>query len=208
MCVADVPMPSASMARRPSSRTSRVVGRGVDAVGRDELRADPALAHRLEDVRVVVRDEVVGGVAVDADRVVEALVTFDELLDSDVAARPTAPSSASARSSSASESTRHRSRCPGGGAGLEDDRVADPGRRSRGPRPRWLAPVDCAVCDPDVAQRLLHRRLVAAEICRAHRRSRECRTPRARARRPSCAPRSSTRARRSRPCSARSAPPR
>ena len=150
----------------------RVVRRGVDAVGRDELRADPALAHRLEHVRVVVRDEVVGGVAVDADGVVEALVTFDELLDGDVRWRPTAPSSASARSSSASESTRLVPDAPGGGAGFEDDRVADRGdevahlrRAGRARRLRRL--------DPDGAQRLLHRRLVPAQIRRAHRRPRD-----------------------------------
>ena len=55
----------------------------VDAVGGDELRRDPARAHRLEHVGVVVGDEVVHDLAVDRDRVVEALVALDELLDRD-----------------------------------------------------------------------------------------------------------------------------
>ena len=60
-----------------------VVGDRVEAVGRDELRRDPPHPHRLEHVREVVRDEVDGGVAVDRQRVVEALVPLDELLDGD-----------------------------------------------------------------------------------------------------------------------------
>jgi hypothetical protein len=47
------------------------------------LRRDPARAHRLEDVRVVVADEVVYDAALDRQRVVEALVALDELLDRD-----------------------------------------------------------------------------------------------------------------------------
>ena len=58
-----------------------VVARLVHAVGGDDLRRDPAGAHRLEHVRVVVADEVVGDAAVDRQRVVEALVALDELLD-------------------------------------------------------------------------------------------------------------------------------
>ena len=63
-----------------------VAGHGIEPIGGDELRRDPARAHRLEHVRVVVRDEVVDDAAVDADGVVEALVALDELLDGDGAA--------------------------------------------------------------------------------------------------------------------------
>src|SRR5690606_38311771 len=58
-----------------------VVARGVDPVGRDVLRGDPPGAHRLQDVRVVVRHELQLGGAVDRHRVVETLVALHELLD-------------------------------------------------------------------------------------------------------------------------------
>ena len=63
-----------------------VDGLSVDAVGGHELRRDPARPHRLQHVRVVVRGEVHGHLPVDADRVVEALVALDELLDGDLGA--------------------------------------------------------------------------------------------------------------------------
>ena len=94
--------PSASMTRLPELADLVVERRVVDPVGGDELGRDPPVPHRLEHVGVVVRRPVVGDVAVDGDRVVEALVALDELLDRDrvgvtepdqrlVAARPSSP---------------------------------------------------------------------------------------------------------------------
>ena len=65
--------------------------RVVDPVRGDELGRDPAVPHRLEHVGVVVRDPVVHDVAVDGDRVVEALVALDELLDGDRVGAPKPP---------------------------------------------------------------------------------------------------------------------
>ena len=89
-----------------------------DAVGGDELRRDPAGAHRLEDVGVVVRGPVVDDVPVDRDGVVEALVALDELLDRDrrrAVAAEVGQRAARARSSS---STRIVSLAPAPSRGL------------------------------------------------------------------------------------------
>ena len=50
--------PSASLTRCAHLAQLAVVRRRVDPVGRDELRRDPPGPHRVEHVRVVVRDEV------------------------------------------------------------------------------------------------------------------------------------------------------
>ena len=160
MCVALVPMPSASLTRCPISRSCGVVLHAVDAVRRDELRADPAVPHRLEDVRVVVRDEVQARRPVDRQRVVEALVPLDELLDRDRVGG--GRRWASAASSSARLLDPDRVERTGRRARLEDQRVADGvgevvhlagARRGRGGRGRHA----------DGPQHLLHRRLVAAQ---------------------------------------------
>ena len=107
-----------------------VVARRVDPVGGDDLGRDPARAHRLEDVRVVVRDELVHDVAADRDRVVEALVALDELLDGDrgAAVEPLVDDGALEL---AVVVDPLRAGGAGAGARLEDDRVADLGGEHR-----------------------------------------------------------------------------
>ena len=90
----------------------------VDAVGGDELRRDPARAHRLEHVRVVVRDEVVHHLAVDRDRVVEALVALDELLDGDRSAVVDAGGTRSPRPARSASSARCVPDAPAASRGL------------------------------------------------------------------------------------------
>ena len=132
MWVADVSIPSAPITARPISFTSLYAGL-VDAVGGDELRRDPPRPHRLEHVRVVVRDEVVRHLAADADRVVEALVPLDEFLHRDRAPCST-PLRAMASSSSSGVVDPRRARRAGAVARLDDERVADLARRTGGPR--------------------------------------------------------------------------
>src|SRR5690606_29380654 len=57
-----------------------IAGR-VDAIRRDHLGRDPALAHRLQHVRVVVGDEFMRDLAIDREGIKEAFMPFDELLD-------------------------------------------------------------------------------------------------------------------------------
>ena len=121
-----------------------VEGRRVDPVGGDELRRDPAVAHGVQHVRVVVRDPVMDRVTIDADRVVEALVPLDELLDRDRLR-------VAERVQGAVQLTRRvdarRAQSPGGRAGFQDQGIADRvgervrlghvvhRRRRRGPTP-------------------------------------------------------------------------
>ena len=98
--------------------------RVVDPVGRDELRRDPAVPHRLEDVGVVVRGPVVDDVAVDGDGVVEALVALDELLDGD-RSRAVAPNDAERVRELGVVVDPGRALRAGAGPRLEDQRVAD-----------------------------------------------------------------------------------
>jgi len=76
--------------------------------------------------------------AVEADRVVEALMAFDELLDGDVGGAGLTELCERAVKLRVGVDA-HRSRCAGGCTGLEDDRVADQGdevtdlRRAGGP---------------------------------------------------------------------------
>ena len=146
-----------------------VAGLAVDAVGGDELRRDPPRPHRLQHVRVVVRGELHGHGAVDADRVVEALVALDELLDGDLGTVVDA---------AAGDGLGQLVGCvdpfgtgrSGPGRRLEHQRepdlrreppdvVAGAGRRRR------------RAADAGLAQHVLHRRLVAAEEGRALRRA-------------------------------------
>src|SRR6185312_12645648 len=136
-----------------------VVRLPVDPVRRDELRRDPPGAHRLQHVREVVADEVQPRLAVHRQRVIEALVALDELLDRD-------------RVGVAERAQRGAELVPGvdlggvqragTGTRLEDQRVADRvGERvdlvhvrgGRGGRGRHA----------HLPQRLLHRRLVPAQ---------------------------------------------
>ena len=149
-----------------------VAGRRVDAVGGDELRRDPAGAHRLEHVRVVVRDEVVRDRAVDGDRVVEALVALDELLDGDRRrpGRRTLPSAASSSSASSTRSCPTRRR-PSRGLRMSGKPTASRERPDLARRCRRAGRRRGR--DAGLAQRLLHRRLVAAQEGRAHRGARD-----------------------------------
>ena len=99
--------------------------------------------HRLEHVRVVVRHELVHDLAVDGEGVVEALVALDELLDRDRRALARR-SRCSARSSSASLSTRTAPEAPAPSRGLRmsgkptrsANACASAGGRRGGLRPR------------------------------------------------------------------------
>lgn len=55
-----------------------LITRGVDAVGEDDLRADPAGAHGFEDVGIIVTDAVKDHLAVAGQGVIKAFVAFDE----------------------------------------------------------------------------------------------------------------------------------
>ena len=157
------------MTRRPMSRSSRVLRRGVDPVGGDELRRDPPGPHRLEHVRVVVRDEVHRHLPADRDGVVEALVALDELLHGD-RLDALAAEDAQGMLQAGGIVGPHRVQGAGAAARLEDHRVAhllgeraDLGgaaRRGRGGRRH-----------AGLAQRLLHRRLVPAQPGGAYRRA-------------------------------------
>ena len=99
--------------------------------------------------------------AADRDRVVEALVALDELLDGDrgAAVEPLVDDRALEL---AVVVDPLRAGGAGAGARLEDERVADVG----GEHPQLLRARDAArlgAGDVGLAQRLLHRRLVAAE---------------------------------------------
>src|SRR5262249_16379202 len=101
-----------------------VAGRAVDAVRGDELRRDPARAHGLEGVGVVVARELVRHAAADGQRVVEALVTLDELLYGDARAAVDARG-ADGRLELVRAADLDRPRGAGGVARLEDEREAD-----------------------------------------------------------------------------------
>ena len=118
--------------------------------------------------------------AVDAERVVEALVSLDELLDRDSAPRSTRLRAIAASSSSAVFDPYGAGRA-GAGARLDDEREADSVGEARGRRRRCRAAADRGARDAGRAQRLLHRRLVAAQVRGAHRGARDRGAPRARA---------------------------
>ena len=145
-----------------------VVRHRVDPVGGDVLRGDPAGPHRLEHVGEVVAREVGRRPSVDGQGVVEPLVALDVLLDRDRADTLVA------------EVRQHVAELllvvhPGGvgsagtAAWLEDQREPDGAREvldlldvvGRGRRGGRHA---------DGAERVLHRRLVAAQPGGAHRR--------------------------------------
>ena len=148
-----------------------VVADRLDAVGGDELRGDPAGAHGLEHVGVVVAHEVGRSGTIDRQRVVEPFVSLDELLHRDRV------------DTLGAEGLQHLAelglvvhargvRCPCTAARLEDERephstcelldlLGVVGRGRRGCR------------HPRCAQCVLHRRLVAAEVRRAQGRPRD-----------------------------------
>ena len=145
-----------------------VVRHRVEPVRRDVLRRDPARPHRLEHVGEVVAHEVGGRTAVDGHRVVEALVALDVLLDRD-RVDALSPKDDSTWPSWSWSSTRVVSAAPAPLRGLRISGNPTAFAKSR----TWSAlsaAVDAAVGTPDGAQRVLHRRLVAAEVRRAHRR--------------------------------------
>jgi hypothetical protein len=154
-------MPSASLTRRPHL-AHLVVGGAFYPVRRDDLRRDPAAAHRFEHVGIVVADEVAGDAAVDGQRVVEALVALDEFLDGDRRAV-----GETARAHRGGELVGACGAVGSGGAGgvarLQDHRKAVGAHEIRG-----LARAVDAGRDggghAGAAQHLLHRHLVAAEI--------------------------------------------
>ena len=83
ICVAAVPIPIAELTVRPSDFKLVIGRRLVDLVGGDELRRNPTRPHCLQHIRVIVRDEFVHDLPADGERIIEAFVPLDELLDSD-----------------------------------------------------------------------------------------------------------------------------
>ena len=110
-------------------------------------------------------------VAVDGDRVVEALVALDELLDRDLGA--VVDTAASDRPVELGGRVDARgARRAGAGGRLDDEREADLGDE-RADVVAGAPPVERGARHPGGAQRLLHRRLVAAQIGGAHARARD-----------------------------------
>ena len=95
--------------------------------------------HRLEHVREVVGHEVQRRGAVDRERVVEALVPLDELLDGDGVDLLAAEQAQRRGQPGVVVDPRGVERA-GTGPRLEDERVADRPARSRAPRRRWRPP--------------------------------------------------------------------
>ena len=117
-----------------------------------------------------MRDEIDGDLAVDRDRVVEPLVPVDELLDGDLGAVIDAATGDRLVELVGSVDPLGAG-CAGPGGGLEDDREPDLG----GEVAHVLTaarPYRAGARNSGGAQGLLHRRLVAAQVGRVHRRPR------------------------------------
>ena len=125
-----------------------VVGHRVDPVGRDELRRDPAGAHRLEHVRVVVRDEVERRRARRSRGCRRSPRAPRRTPRRRSTSTPWPPKRPSAASSSRVVVDPGGVERAGAGARLEDQRVADRRRRTRAPRRRWSTAVEAAVGTP------------------------------------------------------------
>lgn len=91
----------------------------VDTIGDHNLRRDPSIAHRIKHVRVIVADELMYHLTTDCERIVEPLVSFNELFDCDRDAfSGSTPRNSRSRFRSASLFTRTVPEAPAAARGL------------------------------------------------------------------------------------------
>ncbi len=146
------------------------VARRVDTIRGHHLRRNPAFAHRFEDIRIVVRYELMPDTAVDRQRIDVAFMTFDKFLDGDGMAVGE-PRFDNDLLQALGVPYLVGPRCAGAGRRLDDQREADGSGEIAGILWRF-GTRRLRAGNTGVAQRFLHCRLVATKKRGACRRTR------------------------------------